>query len=193
VPVAPASGGERVIPDNKITAEDKIAPAARIGETSPEKERVAKPGDPDLRRRICEGSACKEPAPKPEPPESDLRHRICPGGVCRCPAGETAGKTGCTPAAQNQQAFQCPAGSWWNGGACIASPRECASFTGRAELLLNELRSLDAEVRNACSNDPSSTECRDAKIRRDEALQRYRMLQNEASQECRGLLPEPPL
>jgi hypothetical protein len=183
-----------VIPNDRITAQDKIAPAARIGETAPEKERVAKPGDPDLRRRICEDSACKEPAPKPEPPESDLRHPICPGGVCRCPAGETVGKGGCTaPAAQNQQAFQCPAGSWWNGGACIPSPRECASFTGRAELLLNELRSLEAEVRNVCSNDPSSTECRDAKIRRDEALQRYRMLQNETSQECRGLLPEPPL
>jgi len=60
-------------------------------------------------------------------------------------------------------------------------------------LLLSELRSLAAQVRDSCTNDPMSAECNDVTMRRNEAVQRYRMLQNEATPDCRTQLPEPPL
>jgi hypothetical protein len=58
---------------------------------------------------------------------------------------------------------------------------------------LSELRTLSAQIRDACSNDPDGDECRDLKARRDMAVQQYRVLQNEAPLECRPQLPEPPL
>jgi hypothetical protein len=94
---------------------------------------------------------------------------------------------------QYQYQYQCPAGQWWNGTRCTSPAIGCAGITSRAELLLTELRALAAEVRDACTNDPSSTDCNDATMRRDGALQRYRMLQNEATPDCRQQLPEPPL
>jgi hypothetical protein len=69
----------------------------------------------------------------------------------------------------------------------------CAGITSRAELLLNELQGLSAQVRDACTSDPPSADCDDAKMRREETLQRYRMLQNEATPDCRAQLIEPPL
>jgi hypothetical protein len=197
---APTSGAERVIPANRITSDEKLAPATRIGETSPEKGHVAKPTEPDLRRRICTGSDCKEPVLKAGPPQSDLRHRICPGGVCHCPPGQTASKGGCVTnstdnqsAYQNQYQTQCAAGQWWNGTSCTSPGIGCGGITSRAEMLLNELRSLAVQVQDACTNDPTSAECNDAKMRREGALQRYRMLQNEATPDCRAQLLEPPL
>ncbi len=196
ITAAPKSDAERVSPANRISNDDKVAPTTRVGETSPEKERVAKPVEPDLRRRICMGSDCKETGIKANPPQSDLRHRICPGGVCRCPPGETAGKGGCvTTPVVNQPAYQnqCGAGQWWNGTSCTSPAIGCVNITSRAELLLSELRTLAVQVRDACTNDPMSGECSDATMRRDEAVQRYRMLQNEATPDCRAQLPEPPL
>jgi hypothetical protein len=197
---APTSGAERVIPANKITNDDKLAPTTRIGESSSEKERVAKPGEPYLRRRICVGSDCKEPVLMANPPQSDLRHRICPGGVCHCPPGQTAGKGGCVATStdnqsgyQNQYQTQCPAGRWWNGTNCSSPAIGCVNVTSRAELLLNELRSLATQVRDTCTNNSTSAECDNATMRRDQTLQQYRMLQNEATPDCRAQLPEPPL
>ena len=203
---APTSAAERVIPANKISNDDKLAPTPRIGESSPAKEHLAKPVEPDLRRRSCVGSDCKDPVLKADPPQSDLRHRICPGGVCHCPAGETAGKGGCVAALvvnqpvyqdQNQDQYQnrsqCPSGQWWDGASCRWPAIGCVNITSRAELLLSELRSLAAEVRDACTSSSPGSECDGATMRRDEAVQRYRMLQNEATPDCRAQLPEPPL
>jgi len=204
IKAGPTSDAERVSPVNKISNDGKLAPTPRIGESSPDKERVAKPGEPDLRRRICIGNDCKETVLKANPPESDLRHRICPGGVCHCPPGETAGKGGCvaTPVVnqptypeQNQYQYQyrCTSGQWWDGASCRWPPIGCANITSRAELLLDELRTLASQVRDACANSSTSAECDNVTMRRDEALQRYRMLQNEATPDCRAQLPEPPL
>lgn len=203
---APKSDAERVIPSNKISNDGKLAPASRIGETSPEKERIGKPVEPDLRRRICVSSDCKETGLKANPPESDLRRRICPGGVCHCPPGETAGKGGCVGAPvvyepvyqdqnqyQYQPRYQCPLGQWWDGASCRWPAIGCVNITSRAESLLSELRSLAVQVQDACTNYSTSAECDDATMRRDEAVQRYRMLQNEATPDCRAQLPEPPL
>ena len=202
---APRSDAERVSPSNKISNDDKLAPTPRIRERVPDKERPVKPVEPDLRPRICIGSDCKEPAVTANPPQSDLRHRICPGGLCKCPPGETAGKGGCVAAPvvvtepvyqdqdQYQNRYQCPSGQWWDGARCVWPAIGCVNITSRAEMLLSELRSLAAQVRDACSNNSTSAECDDATTRRDEAVQRYRMLQNEATPDCRAQLPEPPL
>jgi hypothetical protein len=200
ITAAPKSDAERVIPSNKVSNDDKLAPTPRIGERVPDKERLVKPEDPDLRRRICTGGDCKEPVLKANPPQSDLRHRICPGGVCHCPPGQTAGKGGCVATStdnqsgyQNQYQTQCPAGQWWNGTNCTSPAIGCVNATSRAELLLNELRSLAVQVRDTCTNNSTSAECDDATMRRDQTLQQYRMLQNEATPDCRAQLPEPPL
>jgi len=194
----PTSTAERVIPANKIRNDDRLAPTPRIGESASEKERNPKPGEPDLRRRICVGNDCKEPVLKANPPQSDLRHRICPGGVCQCPPGQTASKGSCVSnstgnqsAYQNQ--YQCAAGQWWNGTTCTSPAIGCVNITSRAELLLNELRSLAMQVRDSCTNNSTSAECDDVTMRHDKAVQRYRMLQNEATPDCRTQLPEPPL
>jgi len=49
------------------------------------------------------------------------------------------------------------------------------------------------QVRDICTNNSTSAECDDVTMRRDKAVQRYRMLQNEATPDCRTQLPEPPL
>jgi hypothetical protein len=188
------SGAERVVPEAKITGEDKIAPVARIGQDPAGNGHEAKPPESDLRHRVCDGGPCKEPAPKPEQPASDLRHWVCINGNCKCPAGQAAGKGGCvTTSTESQQAYACPAGEWWNGGSCVASIAACANTNNRAEMQLSELRTLSAQIRDACSNDPDGEECHDLKMRREQAVLQYRGLQNEAPLECRPQLPEPPL
>jgi hypothetical protein len=60
-------------------------------------------------------------------------------------------------------------------------------------MLRTELRSLSSEIQNACSQDPPASDCQDLKMRRGAALQKYRVLQNEAMPNCQGQLLEPPL
>jgi hypothetical protein len=203
-----ASDSEHVIPAQKVVAEEKVAPAARIGENSQEREREVKPAQPDLRHRICEGEACKEPAPRPGPPESDLRRHLCVNGNCGCPAGQTAGKNGCVSAAVTSPANQCQPGESWNGGAClpsgqclaggywngvscVASSAGCASFIGSGAILASELRSLKAQIQSACSQNPSGQECNDLKARQSGAVLRYQMLLTEAGPTCWTTLPDP--
>jgi hypothetical protein len=208
-PVAhpPDSGSGRVIPAQKLTAEDKIAPAARVRENPPEKEREAKPAEPDLRHRICESGACKEPATKPAPPESDLRRHICLNGTCGCPAGQTASKTGCVSTAVTSPTNQCQPGEYWSGGACLPSSQcrageywnglnctaasaNCVTFIGRGAMLASELRSLKAQIQSACSQSPPAQECNDLKLRQMGAVQRYQMLMSEAGPTCWAALPD---
>jgi hypothetical protein len=181
-----------VIPDQRIAGDDKIAPAERIGENPPEKEHEPKPGESNLRHWICEGGPCKA-APKPEAAESDLRHPICPGGVCRCPAGQKASKGGCVSEPADLPSTQCQNGEWWNGASCVRSSAQCGDIINRGEMLRSELRSLSTQIQNACAQDPSASDCQELKTRRVGAMQRYRMLQNEAMPGCQGQLLEPPL
>jgi hypothetical protein len=206
---APANGSERVTPIQKVTAEDKIVPAARIGENPPEKERVVKPVEPNLRRPICEGAACKESKVKPVP-ESDLRRPACLNGKCGCPAGQTASKDGCvstvapvTPVTHQCQPGeswnggacvpfnQCLAGQYWNGAVCIAAQANCETFIGRGAMLANELRGLKAQIQVACSQNPPAQDCEDLKMRQIGAVQRYQMLLSEAGPTCHSALPDP--
>jgi hypothetical protein len=91
-----------------------------------------------------------------------------------------------------QPVTQCLAGEWWNGASCVPPAADCAGISGRAEVLLSELRSSAAQIQDVCSRDPSGSECADLKARRAEVLQQYRMLQNEGTPSCRAQLPEPP-
>jgi hypothetical protein len=186
------SGARRVDSQEKLDGtEGKIVPARRIGDDPPEKDHEAKPADPDLRHRVCENGACKEPVVAKPLPESDLRRRVCVNGTCPCGPGETAVKNGCVAAAAEVRAQDCQAGASWNGASCVESTTECASITGQAAALAAELRSIKAEMQNACTSDPSGSECSSTKGRLEDARVRYRMLVNGALPQCRtGLADE---
>ena len=165
--------------------------ARRVDQNQPQKDHEAEPVDPDLRHRICEKGACKEPVVAKPVPESDLRRRVCVNGTCPCGPGETAGKNGCVAAAAEVRAQDCQAGASWNGTSCVFTQTECAGITGQAAALAAELRSIKAEMQNACTNDPSGSECSSTKGRLEDARVRYRMLLNGALPQCRtGLADE---
>ena len=187
---APMTNVERVIPAEKISGESRIVGSARVGEKPPE-ELKPKPGDPDLRHRICPGGPCKEPEPKPAPPESDLRHRICLNGPCTCPPGQAMRKNGCVATTVNNVPPEaCGAGQYWNGSACVFSAAECSSLNGRASVVVGELYGLRARVEQACRPAPSSQECAEAKLERDGAIQRYRMALTGGPSTCAAAFPD---
>ena len=202
----PSSG--RVIPDQKISGENRIVSAPRIGEHPLEKQEEEKPAQSDLRHRICEGAACKERETKAEPPQSDLRRRVCLTGSCSCPAGQTQGKNGCVATAAAVPPDQCAGGQYWNGGSCLPSGQcrpeqtwngancvnsaaQCASFTTRGAGLVNELMGLKAQIREACSQSPTSSDCGDLKLRHRGTLQQYQMLRTEAGPNCWSTMADP--
>jgi len=186
----PATNAERVVSADKISGESRIVGSARVGGKPPE-EPKPKPTEPDLRHRICPGGSCKEPEPKPGPPESDLRHRICLNGPCTCPPGQTMSKKGCVATtADNETSQACGAGQYWNGSACAFSAAECSSLNSRASGVVGELYNLRARVEQACRPAPSSQECAEAKLERDGAIQRYRMLLTEGPSRCAGAFPD---
>ena len=167
--------------------------ARRVDENSSQKDHEAKAFDPDLRRRICDDGVCKEKEKEPPAhpaPESDLRRRVCVGGECPCGPGEPAGKNGCVAPAVQARAQQCEVGATWNGTRCEKSTEDCASIRARAGALAEELRSIKAEMQAACTNDPSGSECENARQRMEDVRQLYRRLINGASAPCRAGLPD---
>jgi hypothetical protein len=165
-----------------------------------------KPSESDLRAPVCKGKDCKEPAPKlPETAtlvESDLRRPVCNGKACACPPGEVQGKNGgCVAAPTNNSgcavgqvcataAHQCPANTSWNGTSCVAHQADCATISARAASMANEVRAAKAQMQSACPNNSSASECGE-KQNYDGAVERYRMLMNEAPANCRSLVPDP--
>jgi len=206
----PKTDPGRLIPNQKVSGETRIVSEPRIGQDSPEKNPVMKPGPPQLRHRICDNGPCKEKEAewKAEPPRSDLRRRICVNGPCPCPPGQKADKGGCIanppvgqPLVQCQPgeipngtictpSYNCAQGEVWNGARCVASGNDCASIAGRAAILVNELRTLKAQIQDVCGQDPSGQDCEDLKQRQREALQRYQMLLSEAGTRCQGTLED---
>ena len=181
--------------------EGRIVGSPRIGETplQREKEKGGKLPESDLRRR-------KEP--EPAPGEADLRRRVCANGPCACPAGQSAGKSGsCAPTAPVNTAAnclpneswngtacttvnRCQAGETWNGVECV-NPAQCASYDSRAQMLTAEARGIRSQRDAACSQDPIGQDCTRLTQSHDAAVQRYRMLLNEAPLPCRTTLPDP--
>ena len=175
---APESDARRIVPDQKISGESRIVAAPRIGDKLPEKEGEPKKDEADLRRRICENGACKEPPLKPEPRESDLRRAPCLKGQCPCPPGETATKGGCvapvnppTPCQPGSAtngvdctgaSTSCPAGQIWNGASCVSSTQcpageiwngaSCVAATSECLSYENRAASMIAELRNLRSD-----------------------------------------
>ena len=188
---APSSG--RVISDQKISGESRIASAPRIGQNPPEKPPEMKPGPPNLHHRICDDVPCKEKNHewRANPPRSDLRHRVCPNGPCACPTGKVADDGRCIANPPAAQPFdQCSPGEFWNGASCAVSAAACSSIDGRAAALVAELRGLKAQVQDECGQDPAGQDSEDLKRRNSGALQRYEMLLNEATPMCRATLAD---
>jgi hypothetical protein len=180
---------------------DRIVGSPRIGETpaAKEKEKDDKLPESDLRRRR---------EPQPTPGEADLRRRVCDHGECACPPGQSPGKKGsCGPAAPVNTAATCQPNETWNGSACTMVNRcqageswdggecvnlgQCASYSSRAELQASEARAVRNQMEAACSQDPTGQDCMRLRQSHDGAVQRYRMLMNEAPLRCRTALPDP--
>ena len=182
-------------------SEGRIVGSPRIGETpaAKEKEKDPKLPESDLRRRR---------EPEPTPGEADLRRRVCEHEPCACPPGQSAGKNGsCGPAAPVNTAQTCQPNETWNGSACTLVNRcqageswdgaecvnlsQCASYSSRAELQATEARGLRNQMEAACSQDPTGQDCVRLRQSHEGAVQRYRMLMNEAPLRCRTALPDP--
>jgi hypothetical protein len=140
--------------------------------------------------------------------DSNLRRPVCKGKACACPPGEVQGKNGgCVAAPTNNSgcsagqsrnggacsssAHQCSPDTYWNGGSCVARQADCAAINSRSASLANEVRAAKVQMQNACSNNSSAQECSGQKQNYDGAVERYRMLMNEASANCRTLVPDP--
>jgi hypothetical protein len=206
-PIAHTPEPGRVVPAQKISGEDRVEAAPRIGEHPQEKDRLAKPADPDLRRRACEGEACKEPVAKPVPPESDLRRRICVNGSCGCPAGQTASKNGCVTTVVSTPETPCQPGMAWNGAACapngsgcragqtwngVSCQQDCATFEARAAAIKHSVWVARTQRDEACKNGSTTADCSSAQGSYDFEVGRYRTLQNEAAPECSAMLAADP-
>jgi hypothetical protein len=166
-----------------------------------------KPTESDLRRPACKGEDCKKPAPKPPETatlvESDLRSPVCKGKACACPPGEVQGKSGgCVAAPANNSvcgvgqvcaasAHQCSSDTSWNGTSCVPRQADCATTNARAASIASEVRAAKARMQSACSSNSTAPECSGVKQNYDGAVERYRMLMNEAPANCRSLVPDP--
>ena len=191
-PEAPKRDIDRVIPDRKISGENRIVGAPRIGENPPENTGERKPTESDLRKHICIDGPCKEPAPRPVTPESDLRKHICLNGPCTCPAGQAATKNGCVANIVNnvpEVPNACQPGFYWSGFNCVASAAECASINARASSLIAELHGLRARLDQACGTNPPAQDCDATKLERAGTRQRYEMLLTEGPSRCAALPP----
>jgi len=120
---------------------------------------------------------------KPAPDEAQLRRRVCP-------PGQSAGKNGKCVGTTTNTSNLCE-GGYANGLSCFATTDACASIRGQAATAAAELRSINTEMQNACSGDPSGQQCSSIKQRHEAALARYRTLLNGAPANCRGTLVDP--
>jgi hypothetical protein len=212
-PVPSSSGSHASGIEERIEGQDRIVASPKIGEAPRTKEKDSKTAEAELQRRICPDGPCKEPEPKAT--ESDLRRPICKDRDCgKCPAGESAGKSGACvstmpadTAANTAASHACQANETWNGAACTpniqcgageiwdgircASSAQCTSIDSRAAGLASEIRGARANMEGECRNDPSSQRCSDLKTNYDGAVQRYRILMNEAPVHCRTTLLDP--
>jgi hypothetical protein len=68
---------------------------------------------------------------------------------------------------------------------------DCASIDSRAAMLGSEIRGAKSQMESACRQDPSGQECLELRPSYDGAVNRYRMLQNEAPLNCRSMLIDP--
>ncbi|MFZ0808711.1 MAG: hypothetical protein WAN03_21125 [Candidatus Sulfotelmatobacter sp.] len=190
------SASNRVTPAEKVSGDERISGAPRIGERGPEKDPNAKP-ESDLRHRVCEGADCKDNPKKKAPEEADLRHHVCPNGHCECPPGQTAGKTGCVVSQPPDQCLPgeacsagtaCPAGQARVGGSCQS---DCSATMGITSNLTVELRGARRQRDEACQQDPAGNVCQQLDGHYHAALSEYQNAWAGAPVNCRATLPAP--
>jgi hypothetical protein len=107
-------------------------------------------------------------------------------GSDQCGTGQYWNGSACAAIART-----CQPTEYWNGVACVNSQAECATFTGSAAVVAEEVRAIRVRMQNACSNDPSGQECSDLKQSYAGAILRYRMAISGAPVSCRTMLPDP--
>ena len=192
----------------------------RICLDGPCKDAAAKPEPPqsDLRHRVCLNGPCSCPpgqswgkngcaATAVVPPADQCQPgEFWNGGSCvassQCAPGEYWNGATCLPSSQCTAgefwngatclpSNECPVGEFWNGVNCVPFATACASISGRAAILINELRGLKAQILQACGQNPPAPDCDDLKLQQKGALLRYQMLLNEAGPDCRTTLPAP--
>ena len=133
----------------------------------------------ELRRRTCEKGPCKE---TPTATKPDVRQ-----GVVQCQPHEIWNGAACVAASP----AQCRAGEFWDGLCCVNTAQKCASFNARGATRQNEIRGIRTEMEQACRNNPPGQRCVELRQSYDGAIQRYRMLMNEAPVACQSLLLDP--
>lgn len=181
---APDSDAQRIAPDQKISGENRIVAAPRIGEKPPEKEGEPKKHEPDWRRPICDKGDCKEPTPKPEPPKSELRRIICVNGLCPCPPGETATKGGCAAPVVNPTT-PCEPGSVTNGVDCTGASTSCPAgqvWNGTSCTLYTQCPA--GEVWNGASCVAPTSECLSYETGATPMIAELRNLRSDVQQAC---------
>jgi hypothetical protein len=173
------SGHAKAIREPTKTAKEEHGAAKRSKNTQLEHKRVFA----FLHRH-------RKPTPKelPQPVEAELRHRVCP------PGQSVDNKGGCIASATTTTALtQCPPNAYGvRAGSCANQTDKCASFRGQLDAAAAELRSINAEMRNAgCSGASPTQECGFLGQRRDAAVARYRSVQGGIPAICPGTFPDP--
>lgn len=131
----------------------------------------------------------RQPKPSPKgvqhPVEAELRRQTCPPGQSINKAGA------CITSGATNASAQCPPNTY-GGVSCTNKIDQCASFRGQLDAAAAELRSINAEMRNAsCSGASPTQECGFLGQRRDAAVAHYWSIQSGIPATCRGTFPDP--
>ncbi|HLV87566.1 MAG TPA: hypothetical protein VKV39_11350 [Candidatus Sulfotelmatobacter sp.] len=171
------------------------------------KEPVEKPEPPesDLRRHVCLTGPCSCPAGQTMGKDGCVANKtttaadtvetscgagtVWNGSSCvvssTCPAGQVWNGAACA------RPGQCSASEIWDGGRCVNPATECTSYDARAIPIVNDLRRLQSEVQQECTQDPGGQSCNNLKMEQQSSYDRYMALWNEAPAACRTRLSAP--
>ncbi len=194
-PTTDVKGTTSVIQHLGVEHKTNSAPA---GNATTIKDHASAPAESDLRRTVCKGGPCQEPAPKPvqlKPVIADAPREVCKDGSCQpCPVGQLAGKNknkdgpcGTAPSAvkkgsaavggsaRNGVPQPCPAGQVWNGAQCLP--------VGAQQCLPNQIM-VGTSCQTDCAMSTTSAqsiimELRSARLHKDDICR-----QNPTGMEC---------
>jgi hypothetical protein len=174
-------------------------------ENGPCKEPTPKPEPPvsELKRGlpipVCTKGSCPCPpgqtagkggcVPVTPPPASEAcpAGQVWNGGSCmpanQCPLGQVWNGATCVP-----NSARCSAGQVWNGTTCRS---DCTLATAGLAGITERLRMARHERDDACRQDPSGTECRQAEASYDLAVSEYRAQAAGIPAECSGTVLDP--
>ena len=215
IPDEKISGESRITPAPKIGEEtperepeakkDEPEWKHRTCENGPCKEPIPKPEPPvsELKRGLPIPVCAKGPCPCPPgqtagkggcvpvttPPVSETcpAGQVWNGGSCvlanQCPLGQSWNGATCVP-----NSARCSAGQVWNGTTCRS---DCNLTTSGLAGITERLRMARHQRDDACRQDPSGTECRQAQASYDLAVSEYRAQTAGIPAECSGTVLDP--